>query len=277
MKPQKKMFSVVRVTSVLLLIVALVILAFAFNAGNRAVRYFKGVKRGVTLEGIALSGMLEHEVREEVAKMAATLGRAPVNARLNRETLEIIPEEKGMMVDVEATVAAVMAAAENEEVALRVIVLEPEMTEEIYRSIDKKISSFSTSGGGGAGRTDNLYVAAKYMNGYVLAPGDVFSFNKVTGPRTFERGYSMAPVVGGMGIGGGVCQVATTVYNAALLAGMEIVERHPHSIRVGYVPPGRDATVTDFIDFKFRNSTEKFIQIRSGAGGGYVWVQIWSQ
>ncbi|NLN06602.1 MAG: hypothetical protein GX167_03175 [Firmicutes bacterium] len=277
MMSRRKVFSAVKVTTVLLFFAVLVFCALTFNVGGGVVRYFKGVKRGVTLEGVPLAGMLEHEVRAEVTKMAATLGRAPRNARLNRETLEIVPEEKGLLVDVEATVDAVMAAAEGEEVALVLIVLEPEMTEEIYRSINKKISSFSTSGGGSAGRTDNLYVAAKYMNGYVLAPGDVFSFNKVTGPRTFERGYSMAPVVGGMGIGGGVCQVATTVYNAALLAGMEIVERHPHSIRVGYVPPGRDATVTDFIDFKFRNSTEKFIQIRSGAGGGYVWVQIWSQ
>ncbi|HHX75465.1 MAG TPA: hypothetical protein GX699_11235 [Firmicutes bacterium] len=277
MKSRRKLLSTVRVTSVLLLFAALIVFAITFNVGNRAVRYFKGAKRGVTLEGMALAGMLENEVREEVKKMAAALGRAPRNARLDRETMEIIPEEKGLLVDVEATVDAVMAAAEDEEVALVVIVLEPEMTEEIYRSINKKLSAYSTSGGGSAGRTDNLYVSAKYMNGYVLAPGDVFSFNKVTGPRTFERGYSMAPVVGGMGIGGGVCQVATTVYNAAMLAGMEIVERHPHSIRVGYVPPGRDATVTDYIDFKFRNSTEKFIQIRSGAGGGHVWVQIWSQ
>lgn len=160
---------------------------------------------------------------------------------------------------------------------LAIIRLHPEITGDLFHSINERIASFSTSGGGSAGRTDNLYMAAKYMNGMILAPGDVFSFNKATGPRTFERGYSMAPVVGGMGIGGGVCQVATTIYNTALEAGMEIIERHPHSIQVGYVRPGRDATVTDYVDFKFRNSTDKYIQIRSGAGGGHVWVQIWSQ
>ncbi|MCR3923256.1 MAG: VanW family protein, partial [Firmicutes bacterium] len=165
----------------------------------------------------------------------------------------------------------------DEKLELVIIRLEPEITAQIFTSIDKKIASFSTSGGGSAGRTDNLYMAAKYMDGTVLAPGDVFSFNNVTGPRTFDRGYSMAPVVGGMGIGGGVCQVATTVYNVALLAEMEIVERHPHSIRVGYVAAGKDATVTNYIDMKFRNSTDKFVQIRSGAGGGHVWVQLWSQ
>jgi vancomycin resistance protein YoaR len=221
--------------------------------------------------------MLAGEVRRKVEKIAAAVERAPRNARYDQKTKTIIRELPGLSVDVEATVQAVLAAGYGEEVALAVIRLDPEITAEIFRSINKKISSFSTSGGGSAGRTDNLYMAARYMNGTILAPGDVFSFNKVTGPRTFERGYSMAPVVGGMGIGGGVCQVATTVYNAALLAGLEIIERHPHSVRVGYVAPGRDATVTNYVDLKFRNSTNKFIQIRSGAGGGHVWVQIWSQ
>ncbi|NLM52855.1 MAG: hypothetical protein GX197_08580 [Firmicutes bacterium] len=277
MRLKLNFFNVLKITSVLVIILLLTTAAFTFNIGSRIYRYFYGVKAGVTLEGIPMEKMLPAEVQAEVEKMAKAINKAPVNARFDKETMEIIPEENGLTVDITATVEAVMSAQPREEVKLKVIVLEPEITAEIFRSIDKKIAEFSTSGGGSQGRTDNLYVAAKYMNGTILAPGDVFSFNKATGPRTIERGYSMAPVVGGMGIGGGVCQVATTIYNAAMLAGMEIVERHPHSIRVYYVPPGRDATVTNYIDFKFRNSTDKFIQIRSGAGGGYVWVQIWSQ
>jgi len=271
------LFNVIKLTSVLLIILLLTAIAFTFNLGARIYRHFYGVKAGVTLEGVPVENLLPTEVRAEVEKMAKAINRAPVNARFDKENMEIIPEENGLTVDVTATVEAVMSAQPQEKVKLKIIILEPEITAEIFRSIDKKIAEFSTSGGGSQGRTDNLYVAAKYMNGTVLAPGDVFSFNKVTGPRTFERGYSMAPVVGGMGIGGGVCQVATTIYNAAMIAGMEIVERRPHSIRVYYVPPGRDATITNYIDFKFRNSSDKFIQIRSGAGGGYVWVQIWSQ
>ena len=270
-------FKTLKVTTVLLILAALAALAFAFNLGSHVYRYFYGVKAGVTLAEIPMERLLEEEVREKVEKMAAAIDQAPHNARFEQNTQEIIPEVIGLKVDVEATVATVMQAAPKEAVELIVIRLEPEITADVFRSINNKIAFFSTSGGGSAGRTDNLYVAAKYMNGTVLAPGDVFSFNNVTGPRTFERGYSMAPVVGGMGIGGGVCQVATTIYNAALIAGMEIVERHPHSIRVGYVAPGKDATVTNYIDFKFRNSTDKFIQIRSGAGGGYVWVELWSQ
>ncbi len=265
------------VTSLLLLLAVLGVLFMAFNAGNRLHRYLRGVKPGVTLEGAVMTGLLESEVRQRVQKMAAAMDRPPRNARYDRATKTIVHEMPGILVDVQETVNRVMSAPPDTGVELAVIRLEPELTAEIFRSINKKLSSFSTSGGGSAGRTDNLYVSARYMNGTILAPGEVFSFNQVTGPRTFARGYSMAPVVGGMGIGGGVCQTATTIYNAARLAKMEIIERHPHSIRVGYVPPGRDATVTNYIDFKFRNSTDKFIMIRSGAGGGHVWVQIWSQ
>lgn len=277
MKRPVRSFTSLKLTTALALLLCIFVAGVTFNIGTKARRYFYGVKPGVTLEGVPVEALLEQEVRAKVAKMAAAMDRAPRNARYDRKNKVIIAGQTGMKVNVNATVNAVMSAAPGERVDIAVIRLEPELTSDIFRSINNKISSFSTSGGGSAGRTDNLYMAAKYMNGIILAPGDVFSFNKATGPRTFERGYSMAPVVGGMGIGGGVCQVATTIYNAARLAKLEIVERHPHSIQVGYVPPGRDATVTNYVDLKFRNSTDKFIQIRSGAGGGHVWVQLWSQ
>lgn len=245
--------------------------------GDRLLRHFYGVSAGVTLDGIDMAGLLEAEVRERVEKRAVIINTAPENARYDRDTGSVTAEVQGRKVDVAATVSAVMQAQENYRVEISIIILEPEITAAIFNSITKKIASFSTSGGGSAGRGDNLYVAARYMNGTILAPGEVFSFNKATGPRTFARGYSMAPVVGGIGIGGGVCQVATTIYNAALYAKLEIIERHRHSITVGYVAPGRDATVTDYVDFKFRNSTDQYMQIRSGAGGGHVWVQLWSQ
>lgn len=270
-------FLFLKLSTILLILLAGLVTYFSLNLGIRVTRHFYGVKPGVMLQGIAMERMLGNEVRQTVERMADSLDRKPRNARFDRTNKVIIPELPGRKVDVLTTVDAVMTANEGETVELAIITLDPEITAELFKSINKKIASYSTSGGGSAGRTDNLYLAAKYMNGIILAPGDVFSFNKETGPRTLERGYSMAPVVGGMGIGGGVCQVVTTIYNAALAAGLEIIERHRHSIRVGYVPPGRDATVTDYIDFKFRNSTDKYIQIRSGAGGGHVWVQLWSQ
>ena len=141
--------------------------------------------------------MLAGEVREKVEQMRAAVEIAPRNARYDRKTGNIAGELPGMALDVEATVREVMEAEKSQRVKLTLISLEPELTAEHFQSITRKITSFSTSGGGGAGRTDNLYTAARYLDGTVLAPGDVLSFNKATGPRTFERGYSMAPVVGG--------------------------------------------------------------------------------
>lgn len=261
----------------LLLILSLSMFLLVYSAGDRINRYLRGVKPGVSLEGVPMDRLLVGEVRDKVEQMRPAVEFAPRNARYDQKTGNIAREVPGTAIALEATVREVMGAEKNQQVKLTLISLEPELTAELFQSITRKITSFSTSGGGSAGRTDNLYTAAKYLNGTVLAPGDVLSFNKATGPRTFERGYSMAPVVGGVGIGGGVCQVATTLYNVALRAGLEIIERHRHSVPVGYVPQGRDATVTNYIDLKVRNSTDGFLKIRSGAGGGHVWVELWGQ
>ncbi|HEY9855329.1 MAG TPA: VanW family protein [Stenomitos sp.] len=94
---------------------------------------------------------------------------------------------------------------------------------------------------------DNIQRAATALDGAVLEPGEEWSFNRRVGPRTPERGYCKAPAFLEQdlteSVGGGICQVSSTVYNAAALAGLGIVERHPHQRRVQSVPPGRDATV----------------------------------
>ncbi|MGE5594200.1 MAG: VanW family protein [Betaproteobacteria bacterium] len=107
-------------------------------------------------------------------------------------------------------------------------------------------------------RNHNVALAAAAIDGVVVQPGEEFSFDRVVGPRLAEAGYKQARVISGgksvPGIGGGVCQVSTTLYNVALLAGLDILERHPHSRPVDYVPPGLDATVAEGqFDLRFRN------------------------
>ena len=105
----------------------------------------------------------------------------------------------------------------------------------------------------------NAALAAAVLNGVVIRPGQVFSFNGLVGARDSDKGYVEAPMIDQDGTlldvpGGGICQLATTIYNAALMAGMKIVERHPHSRSVRYVPPGRDATIVSWRkDLKFMN------------------------
>ncbi|MCL2677951.1 MAG: VanW family protein, partial [Clostridiales bacterium] len=97
-------------------------------------------------------------------------------------------------------------------------------------------------------RANNLELAAKTLDCTLVLPGEVFSFNETVGPRTTAAGYREAPIIRDKkltpGIGGGVCQVATTLFNTALEAGMPVVERFPHTLRVSYVPEGRDASVS---------------------------------
>lgn len=108
------------------------------------------------------------------------------------------------------------------------------------------------------GRTINVEKATWALYGVILQPGETLSFNQVVGPRTYARGYREAKIiVGGKyenGLGGGICQVSTTLFNAALMCNMEITERHCHSLRSSYVEPGRDATVSyGSLDLKITN------------------------
>lgn len=125
---------------------------------------------------------------------------------------------------------------------------------------------YSSSYVNNANRTNNLIIASNAINGTIVKPGETFSFNNVVGPRTAARGYKSAPVFSGSGvedgIGGGICQVASTMFNCALLSNVGIVERHQHSQRVSYVPLGRDAAIYGTVeDLKWKNTTNYPIRI----------------
>ncbi|MBC2724464.1 cell wall-binding repeat-containing protein [Desulfosporosinus sp.] len=131
-------------------------------------------------------------------------------------------------------------------------------------------------------RTGNIRLAAKALDGKLLAPRELFSFNDSVGQRTAEAGYQEAMIIEGKtfvpGLGGGVCQVSSNLYNAVALANLEIIERHRHSLLVNYVPPGQDATVAfPVLDFKFRNSTNKYLLIRSFVEGNTLTFKLYEK
>jgi len=129
---------------------------------------------------------------------------------------------------------------------------------------------------GNAGR------AALDLDGTIIPPGALFSFNDLVGARDALKGYRPAPIINDRGDlsdvpGGGICQLATTIYNAALEAGLEIVERHPHSRSVGYVPPGRDATIVTWRkDLKVRNPHSQPVLFRVAVAGNRLTAGFWS-
>ena len=135
---------------------------------------------------------------------------------------------------------------------------------------------------GEIGRTKNVNLAARSINNIVLKKGEVFSYNNILGERTEARGYSGAKVYAGGevvdGLGGGICQVSSTLYNAVLFADLQIVTRTCHSLPVTYVPLGRDATVSyGSIDFKFKNQYDEPVKISASSGGGSLTVSVYGK
>ncbi len=128
-------------------------------------------------------------------------------------------------------------------------------------------------------RTHNIVLAASALDGTVLRPGEELSFDRVVGARAAERGYRAAPVIlrerRDVQVGGGVCQVASTLFDAALLAGLTVVERHRHSTPVDYVALGEDATVAWGVkDLRIRNDLEQDVRVRVGVVGSTVAARV---
>ena len=144
-----------------------------------------------------------------------------------------------------------------------------------------EVAGYATSlKGRTAGQRHNAQRAAEFLNGKVIPPGAVFSFNKIVRSWAQDTGYVKAPVSydGELikAYGGGVCQTSTTLYNAALLAGLPILERHPHVFAPHYVPPGRDAAVAQYtVDLRFRNPYPWPLRIRTEAQGDMLDIRIY--
>ena len=124
------------------------------------------------------------------------------------------------------------------------------------------------------GRCENLSIAASLIDGTTIQAYGEFSFNKTVGRRTAEAGFQQAKIIVNgayvLGVGGGVCQVSTTLYNAALLSGLVVAEYHPHSLQVGYVPPSRDAMVSSCSDLKLYNPYGFAVRLRVTVNSGSV-------
>ena len=145
-----------------------------------------------------------------------------------------------------------------------------------YESIDTKVSSFNTTFDPYISRATNLRTALNYIDGAIIEPGETFSFYKYAGPYN-KKGYVFYYEF----VGNGVCQIATTTYNAALLAGLEITKRYQHEYIAPYVPGGLDATVASYagggyIDMSFKNTYKYPIYISAYYIGNKAYVEIWS-
>ena len=169
------------------------------------------------------------------------------------------------------------------EIVLATTLNPAEITTAELRKINGEIGEFTTHyGGTGKSRGRNIVLAAGKINGTILKPGDIFSYNKIVGPRVESAGFETAPVIihGELvpGVGGGICQVSSTLYNAVLLSDLKIINRSHHAFPVHYLPAGRDATVVDgAIDLKFQNNTPAPIYIAASSRHGRLRFRLFGK
>jgi vancomycin resistance protein YoaR len=218
------------------------------------------------------------------ADIADDVAVEPVDATFESDGTRawVIPGVLGTALDAEKTAEALTAAAlktSGRVVEAAVKTTEPELTTEKANAMGVKdlLHGFTTEPySGTADRQHNVRLTTKLASDVFVAPGEIYDFLKLVGPRTAERGFKQAKGIVGQGVledvlGGGICQVSTTIFNAAFLAGLKIVERWNHSLYIGHYPLGRDATATgnagDGKNLRIKNDTDHYIWIRGTSDG----------
>ncbi|MBT9139798.1 MAG: Vancomycin B-type resistance protein VanW [Dehalococcoidia bacterium] len=203
--------------------------------------------------------------------------------------MEIIPDKIGRELDLAATLAALSQGLENyselESLSLAEMPLIAAITAAYLESLNVRepIAMFSTNfTAENLNRNHNIKLAAKAIDKTLVLSDGQFSFNEVVGKATAQRGYREALVIVGgelvEGIGGGICQVSSTLYNAILLADLSILERRNHALAVTYLPPGRDATISyGWIDLKFLNERNHAVWLRTFIDGNKLTVTFYGK
>ena len=217
----------------------------------------------------------------DVDKIHSEIYQEPKDAYYTKEPFTVYPEVEGIDFDVEKA-KEIIAAEVKDEYVIDLIITKPKVTLEDIgtEAFPDRLSTFSTRyNAADKDRTTNLVLACKKLNGKVIMPGETLSYNETLGPRTYAAGYRNGKIYeNGQvvdGLGGGICQISSTLYNAALMSDMEIVERRNHQFVTSYVDEGRDATVVyGLTDFKFKNTRKYPIRIVASASGGVATISI---
>ncbi len=224
----------------------------------------------------------------EFARLQRLFTHGPRNATwavTAKGGIRVVPDVPGVAVDVPSSVSLVLAAAEQQThriAQLAVIIQQPKRSTAAAKAmgITGSVGTYETIYGGIANRIHNVQLVAHLVDRKLIAPGATFSFNQATGERSAAKGFLEAPVIINgeveTGLGGGVCQVSTTVFNAAYEAGLPITERTNHALYISHYPLGRDATV-DYpnVDLKFVNNTPHWLLLRTFVGSDSLVVTLY--
>ena len=230
------------------------------------------------------------KAKQTLQEKLKKFSRSAKNAiyKIEKDKFVITPAENGRTVDTEKLINTIQKAPLSEvpsRIGIPMAEVPASVSTEAVKALafDAIIGEFTTKFAiQEKNRTANLVAAAKALDRKVVRPGETFSFNNTVGPRELETGYKDAYVIINgeyvQGIGGGVCQVSSTLYNAVLLGNLKVVERVPHAVAVSYVVAGQDATVNyPNIDFKFQNDTASLLYLRTEIKGGMLTLRIWGK
>lgn len=219
----------------------------------------------------------------DVEKIYEEIHSEPQDAYIKKDPFEIVVDKDGVDFDISMEEAKEIVSEKGKEeyiIPLKITKAKKTVKDLGSKAFPDRLSRYSTRyDASNRDRSTNLELAAKKINGTVLLPGEEFSYNKVVGKRTIENGYKNAAVFSNGkvedGLGGGICQISTTLYNAVLLANLEITERRNHSFVTSYEKPGRDATVVYGVqDFKFKNSREYPVKIEASVRNGVATMTV---
>lgn len=209
--------------------------------------------------------------------------KEPIDAYYSTNPYVVHPHENGVDFKISIDEAKAMLNEVKDEYEIPLKYSSPKVTTNMIgtEAFPDLLGKFSTTySAKNTNRTTNLRLAAEKINGTVLMPGEIFSYNTVVGKRTIAAGYKEAAMYQNGevvdGLGGGICQISTTLYNAALYANMEIVERRNHQFVPSYSKAGRDATVVyGSIDFRFKNTRNYPVKILCTVSGGVAKCEIY--
>lgn len=252
---------------------------------SQMVSYIKNGLANLTLKNrtLDIATLIEKPSEINIDKIYEEIYKEPVDAYYTQEPYAVFPSENGMDFAISLDEAKAMLEEPKDEYVIPLKILYPNVTTNMIgtEAFPDLLSTYSTKySTRDKDRTTNLQLAANKINGTVLMPGEIFSYNQVVGERTIAAGYKEAPIyVSGEvvdGLGGGICQITSTLYNAVLYANLGIVSRSNHQFVPSYVTASRDATVVyGAIDFKFKNTRDYPIKITCSVSNGIATFNIY--
>lgn len=217
----------------------------------------------------------------DIDKIHNEIYKEAQDAYYTKEPFAVYPEVEGVDFNVEE--AKKILEEDKEEYVIKLTITKPKVTLDQIGSeaFPDKLATFTTRYDvSDVDRTTNLVIACQKINGKVVLAGETFSYNKALGPRTAAAGYKNGKIYAGGeivdGIGGGICQISSTLYNTVLMSNLEIVERRNHQFVTSYLPAGRDATVVyGMTDFKFKNTRKYPVRIVASAQNGIATISMY--